>query len=279
MAVRVVTDSTADLPSGLAQKLGIAVVPLNVHFGSQVFQDGVELSHEEFYRRLVSEPRLPTTSQPSVGTFLDIYRSLAEGAEGIVSIHISAKVSGTWNSAHQAAQEIQGRCPIAVVDSRQVSLGVGLVALAAARLSQAGASYDQVVAEANKASGEVAVLSLLDTLEYLERGGRIGKARAFLGSLLHIKPILTVKEGEAYPLERVRSRSRGVERLVGLVKEAAPLADLAVLHTTSQEEAQALAERVQPFLPDRQVHVARHSPVMGTYLGPGALGVAYRQAR
>ncbi len=275
MTVRVITDSTADLPSEMAAELGIEVVPLNVHFGTDTFRDGIDLSADEFYERLVASPRPPTTSQPSVGAFLEVYQKALEGADGVVSVHISAKVSGTWNSAVQAREQLSDSSKVTVVDTGQASMGLGWVAVAAARAAQAGASMDEVASEARSAAEQVRVLFLVDTLEYLQKGGRIGKAQAMFGSVLAIKPILTIQEGEVHPLERVRTRGKGVARLVQLVQEAAPLQSMAVLYTTTEDEARALAERLGPCVPSGQVIVGRLGTVVGTYAGPGLLGVGW----
>ena len=276
MTVRVITDSTADLPSEMAAELGIEVVPLNVHFGTDTFRDNIDLSADEFYQRLVSSPRTPTTSQPSVGAFLEVYQQALEGgADGIVSVHISAKLSGTWNSSVQAREQLEDPSRVEVVDTGQASMGLGWVAVAAARAAQAGASQEEVASAARSAAEQVRVLFLVDTLEFLQKGGRIGKAAAMFGSVLSIKPLLTIQDGEVHPLERVRTRGKGVARLVQLVEEAAPLQSMAVLYTTTEDEAHALAERLRPCVPSGQVVVGRLGTVVGTYAGPGLLGVGW----
>ena len=267
MAVRVVTDSTADLPEALARELGITVVPLNVHFGDETLRDGVDIAPDEFYRRLVASPRPPTTSQPSVGLFLDTYSKLLDQGDEIVSIHVSSLVSGTHNSAIQAVQELGPGRPIAVVDSLQASLSLGLPAIAAARAAQSGAGLDEVRSVAEGASSRARLFGLLETLEYLQRGGRIGRAQAWVGTLLRIKPLLTIEDGVAHPLERVRTRSKGVERLGALVRELAPLDDLAVLHADTPDDAAALAERVAESLPGRALTLSQFGPVMGPTWG------------
>lgn len=278
MPVRIITDSTADLPPALVSALGIVVVPLNVHFGTETFLDGVTITPDAFYARLQQERQLPKTTQPSIGIFLEIYRRNAH-PDGILSLHISSKVSGTYNAACQAAQEVKDLCPIVVVDTLQVSLSLGLVVLAAAHAAREGASLEQVEQVARRAAGRCHLFGVLNTLEYLEKGGRIGKAAAFLGSLLQVKPILTLKDGEAYPLERVRTRRRALERLVEITRQYAPLAQLAVAHSTTPDEAQALAEQLRPFAPPQGIIMGRFGAVLGTYLGPGALGVALERAK
>ena len=238
MTVKVITDSTADLPPALAEELGITVVPLNVHFGTEVYRDGVEITADEFYRRLVTASRLPTTSQPTPGDFLSAYDEMGQTTDEILSVHISAKLSGTMNSATQALEEYGGACRIEIIDSLQGSMGLGMLAIAAAEAARRGDSLDDVVTETRATIPKVGFIGLLDTLEYLEKGGRIGKAQAFMGSLLRIKPLLTIRDGEAHPLERARTRAKGVDRMCELVQEQMPLKDLAVVYTTTPDEAQ-----------------------------------------
>ena len=276
MAVKIVTDSTADLPPAMSKELGITVVPLNVHFGTEVYRDGVEILPDEFYKRLVSSPQLPTTSQPTVGDFLESYQELSQSTNEIVSVHISSKLSGTLNSANQAREQFQGDCRIEIVDSQQGSLGLGMVAIAANLAAQRGASIDDVVKEAQQAIPRVQFFGLLDTLEYLVKGGRIGKAQAFVGSLLRIKPILTCRDGEVHPLERARTRAKGIDRLCELAQKYMPLEELGVVYSTTPDEAHALAQRLKPFLPNGEVFITQLGPVVGTYLGPGILGIGLR---
>lgn len=273
MSVRIVTDSTADIPSPLAQELAIVVVPLNVQFGEAVFRDGVDLGTEEFFRRLVRSPVLPTTSQPSAGAFLEVYSRLAAERAEIVSLHISAKLSGTLNSAQVAKESLDVPCRIELMDSQSASLGLGLTALAAARAAQAGASFQEVVALVRRRIDATTVLVFVDTLEYLQRGGRIGRAQAFLGGLLNVKPLLTLREGEIHPVERVRTRARALERLYEYAASYVQIEDLAVLHSTSPQEAQELRRRLGGLFPEQQVLLATYGPVIGTHLGPGAMGV------
>ena len=276
MTVRVVTDSTGDLPTEMAEELGIEVVPLNVHFGTDTYRDNIDITADEFYQRLVSSPRTPTTSQPSVGAFLEVYQKiLGEGADGIVSVHISAKLSGTWNSSVQAREQLDDPSKVEVVDTGQASMGLGWVAVAAAKAAQAGGSVEEVANAARSAAEGVQVLFLVDTLEFLQKGGRIGKAQAMFGSVLSIKPLLTLQDGEVHPLEKVRTRGKGVARLVQLVQEAAPLQRMAVLYTTTEDEARALAERLSPCVPSGEIVIGRLGTVVGTYAGPGVLGVGW----
>ena len=278
MAVRIVTDSTADLPPVLAQEMGITVVPLNVHFGDDQFLDGVTIQADEFYQRLVSSSELPKTSQPAVGAFMEAYQGLLKEADGIVSVHISSKVSGTVNSAQLAVTEMASDV-IEVVDTLQASLALGLIALAAAKVAQSGASIAAVVAEARSASERASFYGLVETLEYLEKGGRIGKAQAFLGSLLRIKPILTLHEGIAHPVEKVRTRAKGLERIAAITSALAPLEAVGVMSSDSADDASIIADAMAQQVPSANMVVSRFGPVLGTYLGPGSLGVAVLKAK
>ena len=282
MAVKLVTDSTCDLPSELARQWDITVIACNVHFGDEVYKDGIDMGPDEFYRRLVSSPSLPTTAQPSVDDFLQVYTPLFDEGHDVVSIHLSAKFSGTLNSATQAREALlssrnaePGRARrIDIIDSQMSSMGLGLVTIEAAHKVRDGATCDQVVQAVQDSLGRTHCYFLLDTLEYLKKGGRIGKASAFLGSLLSIKPVLMIKDGEAHPVERVRTRRRGLERLIEIIAALGPAERLSVLHSTTPEFAEALKERLGDLTPREEIIMARFGPVIGTYLGPGALGVS-----
>ena len=272
MAIRIVTDSTADLPAEVAEQLGITVVPLNVHFGEETLLDGIDILPDEFFQRLRAARQLPTTSQPSPGKFMEVYGSLAEAGDQIVSIHISDKLSGTLNSARQAKEQMEGSS-IEIIDSRQAALGTGLVAIAAAKAAQQGASYETVLDEANSAVEQVQLFGLLDTLEYLRKGGRIGMVRGFVGTLLKVRPIITVLDGIVQSATSVRSRAYGIQYMVTLAEERAPLKQAAVMHSSTDEEAEALAERIRPLVADGQVLLGRIGPVVGTHAGPGVIGI------
>lgn len=275
MPVKIVTDSTADIPADLVQQLGIEVVPLKVRFGTQEFLDGVDLSSEEFYQRLVDGPTLPTTSQPSVGEFTDVYQRVSADSDGILSIHLTSKLSGTYNSAIQAAEQANIDCPMEIIDSLQVSMAVGLVVLAAARAAASGASLEELTALAKDAASRAEFFVMLDTLEYLQKGGRVGGAMALIGGLLSIKPMIILREGEVQALAKERTRRRGIARLIRTAQEFGPVEDMSVLHSTTPDEAQTLAENLAGLMPEgRQPIISRAGSVIGTYAGPGALGVA-----
>ncbi|MCH2317991.1 MAG: DegV family protein [SAR202 cluster bacterium] len=280
MAIKVVTDSTSDLPADVAESLGIEVVPLNVHFGSDVYKDRVNLMPDTFYDKLINGDVLPTTSQPSVGEFIDVYERLGSDADGIVSVHVSEKLSGTMNSARLASQQANADCPIEVVDTFQVSMGVGICAMEAAEVANSGGDMNQVILAARNAVTRSQCFFMLETLEFLQKGGRIGKAQALIGNLLKIRPMLILQEGEVHPLGRERTRRKGIAKLVDTVAELAPISGLAVMYSTGPDEAQTLAQNVSKFMIEgREPMMLQIGPVIGTYAGPDTLGIALISAK
>lgn len=280
MAIKVVTDSTSDLPADVAESLGIELVPLNVHFGSDVYKDRVNLMPDAFYDKLINGDVLPTTSQPSVGEFIDVYERLGSDADGIVSVHISEKLSGTMNSARLASQQANADCPIEVVDTFQVSMGVGICAMEAAEVANSGGNMNQVILAARNAVTRSQCFFMLETLEFLQKGGRIGKAQALIGNLLKIRPMLMLQEGEVHPLGRERTRRKGIAKLVDTVEELAPISGLAVMYSTGPDEAQTLAQNVSKFMIEgREPMMLQIGPVIGTYAGPDTLGIALISAK
>ena len=280
MSIRVVTDSTSDIPQSLADALGIVVVPLNVHFGDESYKDGIDITAEEFYTRLKGVAELPKTSQPSVNDFVQAYEHLTSQGDDVISIHISEKLSGTLNSAWQArntweeaAGSRQGQGRVEIVDSGMASMGLGLVVLEVARLVNDGASIEDVGRALENMVPSTKCFVLLDTLEYLAKGGRIGKANAFLGSLLSIKPILTIADGEVHPLERVRTREKAIAKLLELAQGEAPVRGAAIVHSSTPEEVQRVKEGLSSLVSPDDVIVAGFGPVVGTYAGPGGLGI------
>jgi len=276
MPVKIVTDSGADLPEELAKELGISVVPVYVRFGEEVYRDRVTISEDEFYERLTHDPVHPNTTQPGPQDFLEVYQKLSSDADGIVSIHISGKLSGTYNSALMARDMMEGGCPIEVVDSETLSMSVGLIVIAAAEMAKAGESMEKIVEGVKQAIPKTYLFFLLDTLEYLKRGGRIGKAKALLGSVLNVKPMLTVKDGVLVPAGQVRTRAKGMDKLFEFVKEATDIQDLAVVYNTTPDEAQNLAERIGSVFDSEKIRMARVGPGLGVHGGPGAIMVSFR---
>jgi len=274
MSIAVVTDSTSDLPVDLAKQHGISIVPLNVHIEDETFLDGVTISADEMYRRLPDQKVIPTTSAPSVGSFLELYEKLAETHDEIISIHISSKLSLTHGAAVNAAAEMKEKgTRVEVIDTEQASMALGWTTVQVAELIASGGTIEDAVALAKSSSERASFVGMVDTLEYLVRGGRIGKAQGFVGTLLRIRPILTLINGEAHPAGRARNRTKGIARIKEMVAEAAPLDKLAILYTTDRADAEEIAKGVAEFAPDGSPIIAQLGPVVGNYLGPGTLGL------
>ena len=277
MAVKIVTDSSSDLPAQLAKDLDITIVPLYVRFGEQVYRDRIDISEDDFYTRLVRDPIHPSTIQPSPQDFTNAYKSVTStGIDGIVSIHISSKLSGTMNSAAQAKEEMKD-CQIEVIDSQLLSAALGLVAISAAKLAKTGASLNDVVKHITERLAVTHLEGLLDTLKFVLLGGRIGKGKALLGSLLNVKPLLALKGGEVVPAGQVRSRGKGIDRLLEFVKAGKNIQDIAIAYNTTPDEAEALADRVasENIFDRKQIVITRIGPMLGVHMGPGTLIAAY----
>lgn len=275
--VRIVTDSTCDLPPEICDRLGIVVVPLNVQFGGTVYRDGVDLDSNRFFELLAKGPDFPRTSQPASGLFEEAYNRLAADGSAIVSIHLSSRLSGTLNSAMLAGKAVRSRCRVEVIDSRSASLGLGLIVMAAAEMAQAGAGQWDVASFVRRLSPNVHIMCFVDTLEYLQRGGRIGRAQAFLGTLLNIRPILKLEDGEVHPVEKVRTRSKAIDGLVEFVELFPHIDRLALLHDDSSSDVEMLLRRIEPIFPRDKVIVGHYGPVIGAHAGPKAVGVVVSQ--
>ena len=276
MTVRIVTDSSADLPAELVQQHQITVLPCYVVVDGQTLKDGVDIQADDFYRRLQAGGPTPTTAQPTVADFQAVYQDLTSQGDQVVSIHVSGKLSGTLNSAEQAKGSLDGEA-VEIIDSRLAAMPLGLVVLEAAALAAEGGSHQEVAEKVRQGLDLHHGLFALDTLEFLQKGGRIGKAQAFLGSVLNVKPILRLHEGEAHPVERPRNRERAMHRLVELVKELGPVRRMAVIHSTDAERMAVLKQELIGLLPADQIIEARFGSTLGTYIGPDALGVAITQ--
>ncbi|MBN1191061.1 MAG: DegV family protein [Dehalococcoidales bacterium] len=282
MTVKIVTDSAADLPPGIKEELGIEVVPLYVRFGNETFKTGVDISNDDFYRRLVKGDDFPNTIQPSPADFQQMYEKLAKDADGIVSVHLSEKFSGTANAARQAGQWMSDKCPVEVIDSASMTIGLGMVCMAAARAAKDNADIKTVVNAANEAIPEIRMLALFDTLKYLAKGGRIGQAKNLLGALLNIKPMLSMKDGIVVPVSQVRSYTKGLEQLYqflsNALQEPGEVKDVAIMYNTTPKEASALAERIAPLYPTEKVIMGQMGPILGTHAGPNMVLVVVRKS-
>ena len=275
MGVRVVTDSACDLPDDLIERDGIEVVPLTIRFGKEELVDRKELSTDEFWRRLADSDVLPETSAPSAGAFEAAFRrQIADGATGIICINLSSKLSATMQSAQVAAQAVQPDCPVVVVDSLMVSMGLGSLCLTAARRAADGDSLESVVANVTDRRNRSKLYGTLDTLEFLKKGGRVGNARALLGSMLAIKPVLEVRDGEVEEAGKVRTRSKALRLLVDRVKEG-PFENLAVLHGNAPD-LDELLDLLEPLTPRDEIVIGQIGPVIGTHAGPRVIGVTFQ---
>ncbi|HEY7925903.1 MAG TPA: DegV family protein [Candidatus Dormibacteraeota bacterium] len=271
--IRVVTDSTSDILPAAAARLGVDVVPLTVRFGDEQFRDGVDLSPEQFYRRLPNTQVQPTTSQPTPEQFAEVYRRYVGAGDSVVSVHISGKLSGTLQSASLAAQEFANGA-VRVVDSTTVSAGIQILVRGALADIAAGAGQDVVVERMEERRGRVGVYVLLDTLTYLQRGGRVGRAQGLLGGVLNVKPLLRVAEGEVQPEARVRSRQQGIAKLVEIAAAQRPLEALGVFHCGAPELVGLVEPRLRADHPGVAIFDGQLGAVVGTYSGPGGVGIA-----
>jgi fatty acid-binding protein DegV len=258
--IKIVTDSGSDISTELARELGITIVPLYIYFGEKVYKDGVDIGPDELYKKLEEDPVHPSTTQPMPSDFASTYDELARDCDGIVSVHLSSKVSGTYNAALQGSKITKSKCEIHVIDSFSLSVGLGMIATAAARLARAGGN----------------MAAVLDTLHYLLKGGRITKVRALVGTLLNVKPILAMREGELVQVGMTRSYSKGIEQLLEFVKNYPDLHEVAIAHSTVPVEAESLKKDIVSRFNVEQVPVSRIGAGLGVHGGPGVLIVAAR---
>jgi len=273
MTVKIVTDSVADLPSQVSQELGITVVPLTVRFGTEVYLDGIDLTAEQFYDRLTHSQTLPVTSVPSPASFAEIYDKLAEETDEILVITVTSKLSGTHEVALQSIGLMKRKCRVEVLDSELAVMAEGFVAIMAARAAQAGARLDEVRDIAQRTIPRVNFQAAFDTLEYLKRGGRIGKAAFFLGSRLKFNPIISMKDGEVAGIGRPRSRAKAIDHLYNFAMSYSHIEELAVEYAAALDDVEVLIERLGSRFPKERIYRSKTGPVIGTHTGPGLLVV------
>lgn len=273
--VRIVTDSTADLPPDVIARLGITVLPLTIQLGQKNIRDGVDMSREEFFKRLDKAPSPPSTKAPTVKQFEDLFTELAAPPrnDAVVAILVSSKLSETFRNATRAAAPLLGRSKIVVIDSQLVSVGLGMLVTAAAEAAAHGDALDEVVKLTRGMIPKIYIGFFVETLDYLERGGRIGPAQAFLGNMLNIKPLLILEDGEVVALEKVRTRTKAIEKLVEFISEFAQIERLIILHSDTPEDVNLLIEQINLVLPNLDISVEHYGPVAATHVGPKALGV------
>ncbi len=271
--VQIVTDSTADLPGEVAQELGIHVVPLTVQFAQETLRDGIDIDTAGFFKRLKMAKAAPTTHAPPARAFEEVYGQLLRDNDEVLSVHISSKLSQTVNTAEKGARPFLGRKKIFVVDSLSASRGLGYLAIEAAKGAKAGASLDELIKLLRTLIPHVYLVFFVETLEYLHRGGRLGKAQAMLGSMLNIKPLLAIEDGEIVPLEKVRTRQRALEKLCEFTLEFSRLRKMTILHSDNEADVKELIAKINEQLPDAPIETAIYGPVLATHVGPDAIGI------
>jgi DegV family protein with EDD domain len=275
--VKVITDSTADLTPDLIEKLSIRVVPIYVRFGDKLYRDGVDITPEQFYAMLSSSKIHPATSQPNPEDFTKVYREYCDHCEGIVSIHVSSRLSGTCNSANIARKTLESHCIIEVIDSKFNSAGLGLIVIAAARLAQTGAGLKEVVNEAQRAISEVRMFGMFASLKYLALSGRVNKTISSVSQLIHVMPLLTFRNGEVVRAGLVRTVSRGMERIYDYVSKHIPLSELTIVHSCVKNEADELKSKLSSFITPEKISIINLGSSLGVHGGPGVLLVAIRK--
>ncbi|HUT96784.1 MAG TPA: DegV family protein [Dehalococcoidales bacterium] len=274
MAVGIITDSVTDLSPQIVAGLGISVVPLSVRFGDEVYRDGIDLTPDQFYAKLKTSKVFPNTSVPAPADFVRAYDELSEKTDEILVILVSARLSATYEVARQSIAMMKRKCRVELLDSETATMAEGFIVMAAAKAAKGGAGLDEVIEVARQAMPRVDFRAAFDTLEYLRRGGRIGRAQAFLGSMLSINPIIALKNGLVEPAGRTRSRAKAIDHLYEFAAGYANIEEMAVENTACPEEAEALRERLGAIFPEERIHRSRMTPVIGTHTGPGLLLVA-----
>ncbi|MBN1161994.1 MAG: DegV family protein [Dehalococcoidales bacterium] len=277
MGIQVITDSTSDITPEEAKDLNIRVVPIYVRFGDRVYRDGVDITSDEFYRMLADAPVHPASSQPTPEDFESAYRDYCDNSDGIISVHISSKISGTYNSASIAKKMLESKCPIEVIDSGFNSAGLALIARGAARLSKTARDMTTAVAEIRRYISQVDMFGYFDTMKYLARSGRVSRVIVAAANILNVKPLLTFREGDIIRAGLVRSFSRGVERLVQFAESKKNIAEMIITHSVIPEQAEKLRKTLGRFLPEEQISIMKMGPGLGVHGGPGVLLVAVRQ--
>ena len=274
MKLAIVTDSVSDISPKIAKELNIKVVPLTVIFGTEQFLDGIELSNAEFFKKLETDPNHPSTSQPSPEAFVKTYEKLLKKGYEILSVHVSAKLSGTINSAEQAIKTIDTN-KIKIIDTGSASMAQGLVAMSAARAAKNAKSLDELADIAESTAKKTTVFVAMDTMEFLKRGGRIGKARAMLGSILNIKPIITTNDGEIVPHSRARTIKKAISSMINDMGEKDQIIEVAVLHSTTPDLAKDVMTQINAQNLNNAGTITEIGPVVGTHAGPGCLAIAF----
>jgi DegV family protein with EDD domain len=280
MTIKVVTDSCSDITQEEAKKLGITVVPAYIHFGDEVYRDGVDIDYDQFYHKLVTNHVHPSTAAASPGDFAKAYEEIAKETNEIVSVHLTSKHSAMYDSALVGKEIAEKKgCQIEVIDSRGVTMWQGLAAIAAANAAKAGYSLKQVVNKALETISQLRALALLDTLRYAVKGGRLGNTIFAIESILNVKPLITLHDGEIHPAGLVRTRVKGIDRLRNFIASALDIEDLAIAYSSTLDDARTLADYAHSLFPNVIPRVSRLGPALGVHSGPGALVAIVKEAK
>jgi DegV family protein with EDD domain len=274
MPVKIVTDSVADIPAEVVAELGISIIPVLVRFGQETYRDGIDITNDQFYKKLVSSKVMPTTSVPSPDMFARTYARLAEETEEILVIMLSSKLSGLYNAALQSAKLLENKCRIEVVDSGVAVMAQGFIVIKAAQAAREGANLDEILEIVRANLPRVEIRAAFNTLEYLKRGGRIGKAQALLGSVLKINPIIAIKDGVVEPAGKARSRAKAIDLLYEFAAGYSYIEELAVEDAACPDDGNLLAKRLGKIFPEERIYRSRTTPVIGTHTGPGLVLIA-----
>ena len=274
MPVKIVTDSVSDVPPDVVKELGITVIPLLVRFGEKVYNDGVDLTSDQFYEKLAHSKVLPVTSVPAPATFAEAYDKLAQDTDEILAVSVSSRLSGTYDVALQSVGLMKRKCRVEVVDSQWAVMAEGFIVMKVAQAAQAGASFEELLDIIHGNIPRVDFRAAFDTLDYLKRGGRIGRAQALLGSMLKVNPIITLKDGVVEPAGRARSRAKAIDLLYDFAASYSHIEEIAVEAAACIDDSDLLAERLGAIFPKERIYRARTTPVIGTHTGPGLLMVS-----
>ena len=277
MKIQVITDSTSDIPQDMAEKIGIRVVPIYIRFGDKIYRDGVDMEPGAFYTRLLESPFHPATSQPTPEDFESVYRDYCDSVDGIISIHISSKISGTFNSANIAKKNVGSRCPIEVIDSRLNSAGLALAAMNAAAMAKKGENLSDLADKIRAGMSRIDMFGFFDTMKYLARSGRVSRTIVAAASILNVKPLLTFRDGDIVRAGLVRSVSRGMDRLYKFVQEKRNIAEMIIVHSIIPSQAETLKKRLGGFYPEDKINIMEMGAGLGVHGGPGVLLVGLRE--
>ena len=272
----IITDSTGDLPADIAQEYQINIVPTYVRFGEHVYRDGVDLTPGQFYEKLRDSNIIPSTSQPSPEDFFKVFSEAVNNSSGIVSIHISSKISGTYNSALVAKHLLPDTFPIEVIDSRFNSAGLALTVLTAAKSAREGKDIQTITSDTLKAISEIKMFGMFSTTKYLARSGRVNKAIAVAGSILNVKPLMTFHDGEVVRAGFVRTVPQGINRILKFIESRMPISELIIVHSKIPEQADQLKTMATKYIDSNRIIVSQLGASLGVHGGPGVLLVAVR---